>query len=372
MKCRCSLITLPMPVLPGKIKASTMPACASGSDFDRISLLEPNRLSRCCPATDMARRQALHPQLRAAVIRRAIMLYWALVFLIIAIIAGVLGFWGVAATAAVIAKILFFLFLVVFLVTLIASLLGRRRGPPVVGRRGRPQSGGQPSGSRRPERLPRGHGGPAAVASVGGQGARQLAQCFLVALVRDLGEVAGQFEAHALARSDAASAVFGQAVKEIADRHAQYLGDLEQPAGRDAVDAALVFVRLLIGDADQIGQLLLGQTEHDPPLANAGADMPVDLLRAARGAARRGGCAARFGGAGALSGDGPSLAPPRLDDFLLLFHRAPTRSAMPEPPLGDPRLPLRWPVRKDLSTPVPPTPVPFIARERRIARSGPG
>ena len=37
---------------------------------------------------------------------------------------------------------------------------------------------------------------------VGRQGARELAQRFLMALVRDLGEVARQFEAHALARAD--------------------------------------------------------------------------------------------------------------------------------------------------------------------------
>jgi hypothetical protein len=32
-------------------------------------------------------------------------------------------------------------------------------------------------------------------------------------------------------------------------------------------------VRLLIGDADQFGHLLLGQPEHDPSLAHARADM---------------------------------------------------------------------------------------------------
>ena len=47
------------------------------------------------------------------------MLYWAMVFLIVAIIAGVLGFVGVATAAAGFAKILFYIFLIVFLVTLI-------------------------------------------------------------------------------------------------------------------------------------------------------------------------------------------------------------------------------------------------------------
>jgi uncharacterized membrane protein YtjA (UPF0391 family) len=53
------------------------------------------------------------------------MLYWALVFLIIALVAGLLGFGAVAFAAAGIAKILFFLFLVAFLITLIMHLGGR-------------------------------------------------------------------------------------------------------------------------------------------------------------------------------------------------------------------------------------------------------
>jgi uncharacterized membrane protein YtjA (UPF0391 family) len=38
------------------------------------------------------------------------MLYWAVVFLIIAVVAAVLGFGGVAVAAAGIAKLLFFIF----------------------------------------------------------------------------------------------------------------------------------------------------------------------------------------------------------------------------------------------------------------------
>jgi len=58
-------------------------------------------------------------------VRRQQMLYWALMFLIIALIAAFLGFAGVATAAAGIAKILFYIFLIVFLVTLIMGL-GRR------------------------------------------------------------------------------------------------------------------------------------------------------------------------------------------------------------------------------------------------------
>jgi uncharacterized membrane protein YtjA (UPF0391 family) len=55
------------------------------------------------------------------------MLYWAILFLIIAVIAAVFGFGVVAGTAAWAAKVLFFIFLVLFIVSLIA---GYRR--PVV------------------------------------------------------------------------------------------------------------------------------------------------------------------------------------------------------------------------------------------------
>jgi len=53
------------------------------------------------------------------------MLYWALVFLLVAILAAVFGFTGVAVASAGIAKLLFFIFLVLFVISLIAHL-GRR------------------------------------------------------------------------------------------------------------------------------------------------------------------------------------------------------------------------------------------------------
>ena len=51
------------------------------------------------------------------------MLYYALVFLLVALVAGFLGFGGIAFAAAGVAKIFFFIFLVVFVVTLIMHLL---------------------------------------------------------------------------------------------------------------------------------------------------------------------------------------------------------------------------------------------------------
>jgi len=47
------------------------------------------------------------------------MLYYALVFLIVALIAGALGFGFVAFAAAGIARVLFFIFIVMFLASLI-------------------------------------------------------------------------------------------------------------------------------------------------------------------------------------------------------------------------------------------------------------
>jgi uncharacterized membrane protein YtjA (UPF0391 family) len=53
------------------------------------------------------------------------MLYYALVFFLVAILAAVMGFGGMAIAFAGIAKILFFLFLVLFLATLVMHV-GRR------------------------------------------------------------------------------------------------------------------------------------------------------------------------------------------------------------------------------------------------------
>ena len=57
------------------------------------------------------------------------MLYYALVFLVIALVAGLLGFGVVAFAAAGIAKVLFFVFLVLFLVSLVMHLFRGRSTP---------------------------------------------------------------------------------------------------------------------------------------------------------------------------------------------------------------------------------------------------
>jgi uncharacterized membrane protein YtjA (UPF0391 family) len=46
------------------------------------------------------------------------MLYWSLLFLVVAIVAGIFGFGGISMPAASIAQVLFFIFLVLFIVAL--------------------------------------------------------------------------------------------------------------------------------------------------------------------------------------------------------------------------------------------------------------
>jgi uncharacterized membrane protein YtjA (UPF0391 family) len=57
------------------------------------------------------------------------MLYWAVVFLVVAIIAGIFGFTGLAGTSIWIAKVLFFVFIILFVISL---LFGRRTPTPPV------------------------------------------------------------------------------------------------------------------------------------------------------------------------------------------------------------------------------------------------
>ncbi len=56
------------------------------------------------------------------------MLYYGIVFLVLALLAGVFGFVALSGTLALVAKILLFVFLAMFIVSVIT---GRRRGPSV-------------------------------------------------------------------------------------------------------------------------------------------------------------------------------------------------------------------------------------------------
>lgn len=55
------------------------------------------------------------------------MLYWALVFLVMALVAAVLGFGGLAGSFETVGKVLFVVFLVMFLVSLITGGVRARR-----------------------------------------------------------------------------------------------------------------------------------------------------------------------------------------------------------------------------------------------------
>ena len=53
------------------------------------------------------------------------MLYWALMFLVVALVAAIFGFGGIASTATGIAQILFVIAIVMFLITLLANFMRR-------------------------------------------------------------------------------------------------------------------------------------------------------------------------------------------------------------------------------------------------------
>lgn len=57
------------------------------------------------------------------------MLYYSIVFLLIALLAGLFGFGLISGMSFMIAKVLFFVFLVVFIVSLLMGVSGRRRLP---------------------------------------------------------------------------------------------------------------------------------------------------------------------------------------------------------------------------------------------------
>jgi len=80
-------------------------------------------MTTVCPTP--ATQAAAHTGITSGNVRRIVMLYWAVVFFVIALVAALLGFTGIAVGFAAIAKILFMVFLVLFVVSLIAGLMRR-------------------------------------------------------------------------------------------------------------------------------------------------------------------------------------------------------------------------------------------------------
>ncbi len=60
------------------------------------------------------------------------MLYYAVVFFIIALVSAMFGFTGIAVASAGIAKLLFYVFLVLFIVSLIAGLMRRGHDKSII------------------------------------------------------------------------------------------------------------------------------------------------------------------------------------------------------------------------------------------------
>ena len=55
------------------------------------------------------------------------MLYWALIFFVVALIAAAFGFGGIASASAGIAQILFVIFLILLVASLVMHFFSRRR-----------------------------------------------------------------------------------------------------------------------------------------------------------------------------------------------------------------------------------------------------
>jgi uncharacterized membrane protein YtjA (UPF0391 family) len=55
------------------------------------------------------------------------MLYWALIFFVVALIAAAFGFGGIASASAGIAQILFVIFLILLVASLLMHFFSRRR-----------------------------------------------------------------------------------------------------------------------------------------------------------------------------------------------------------------------------------------------------
>jgi uncharacterized membrane protein YtjA (UPF0391 family) len=77
----------------------------------------------------MTQRLSVQPRLAGLAVHSTgsdVMLYWALIFLLVALVAGGFGFGGIASASAGIAKILFFNFLLLFIAGLVMHMMRGR------------------------------------------------------------------------------------------------------------------------------------------------------------------------------------------------------------------------------------------------------
>src|SRR4051812_5869971 len=112
---------------------------------------------------------------------------------------------------------------------------------------------------------------------LGGQGAGKPTQRGPLPGVDDAGEGTREFQQQRLLLRGLYLGAVRQVLEEAVATHPQRPGDLVQPAGGDAAGALLVLADLLVGHADLLGERLLGQPQHDPPLAYPGTDAPVGV-----------------------------------------------------------------------------------------------
>jgi hypothetical protein len=77
-------------------------------------------------------------------------------------------------------------------------------------------------------------------------------------------------------------AVTLQVLEEEFNTNAQYPGQLEQPAGADAVSTLLVFLNLLERQAEMLSKLLLTHSQQHAPQPDPSPDMYVDRVRFTR------------------------------------------------------------------------------------------
>src|SRR3989344_1151901 len=104
-----------------------------------------------------------------------------------------------------------------------------------------------------------------------------IAQRLPVTLVYDFVEILGDLSQPPLMRRRCPRRFrITQPIVKIADRHIEALCNLVQPAGRDAIGAALILMHLLGSNTDHVGELLLRRPEHDAALADSHADMEIN------------------------------------------------------------------------------------------------
>ena len=110
------------------------------------------------------------------------------------------------------------------------------------------------------------------------ESAGKLANRLLELLIFDIGEVAQDLKKLAWMARRGLRRFLADSIIKVRERRAQDTGDLVQPAGGNAVRAALVLLYLVAGHADPLGELLPRQTEHDAAFADARADKFIDLF----------------------------------------------------------------------------------------------